>query len=47
MQFQKPSCQKSDIKEVHTLKFRHCPGVVAQMISKYFQYVCHLTQSCK
>ena len=45
--FQKPRCQKSDIKEVHNLKFRHCLGVEAHMTWKYLQYVCHLTQSCK
>jgi hypothetical protein len=37
--FQKPRCQKSDIKRVHNLKFKHC-------VSKYLEYVCHLTQSC-
>jgi len=26
--FKKPTCQKSDIKEVHNLKFRRCVGVV-------------------
>ena len=27
--FQKPRCQKGDIKKVHSLKFRHFIGVVA------------------
>jgi len=45
--FQKPKCQKSDIKEVHNLQFRHCLGVVAHMIWKYLQYVCNLTQRRK
>jgi len=27
--FQKPTCQKSDIKKFHNLKFRKCVGVVA------------------
>ena len=44
--FQKPTCQKSNIKEVHSLKFRHCLCVVAHDL-KYLQYVCHLTHSCK
>jgi len=30
--FQKARCQKSDIKEVHNLKFRHDLSVVAHMI---------------
>ena len=30
--FQKPRCQKSDIKEVHYLKFRHGLRVAAHMI---------------
>ena len=45
--FQKPRWQKSDIKEVHNLKFRHCLDVVGHTTWKYLQYVCHLTQSCK
>jgi hypothetical protein len=45
--FQKPSIQKSDIKEVQNLKYRHSLGVVAYMSLKYLQYICHLTQSCK
>ena len=28
--FQKPRCQKNDIKKVHNLTFRRCIGVVAQ-----------------
>ena len=43
----KTRCQKIDIKEVHNLKFRHCLGVVAHMIWKYLQYICHFTHSCK
>ena len=45
--FEKPKIQKSDIKEVQTLKYGHSPGVVAHMIRKYLKYVCHLTQSSK
>ena len=26
--FQKPRCQKSDIREVHIMKFRHCLDIV-------------------
>jgi len=28
----KTRCQKRDIKEVHKLQFRHCLGVIANMI---------------
>jgi len=45
--FQKPRCQKSYIKGVNILKFRHWMGVVAHMIWKYLQYVCNFTHSCK
>ena len=34
-------------KEVQNLKYKHSLGVVAHMIWKYLEYVCHLTQSCK
>ena len=44
---QKHRCQKSDIQEVHSVKFRHSLGFVAHMIWKCLRYVCHLTQSCK
>jgi hypothetical protein len=43
--FQKPRCQKSEIKEVHNLKFRYCLRVVAHKIWKFLQYACHFTQS--
>jgi len=46
-QFQKPRRQKCDIKGVHNLTCRHCLGLEVHMISKYFEYVCHLTQNCK
>ena len=39
--FQKPRCQKSDTKEVHNMKLRHCLGVVAQTTLKHLQYICH------
>ena len=44
---QKLRCQKCDIKGIHNLKFRHWLGVAAHKISKYLEYVCHLTQSSK
>jgi hypothetical protein len=29
--------EKSDMKEVHNLKYSHCMGVVAYRIGKYFE----------
>ena len=46
MPIKKPRCQRSDIKEVHNLNFRHCLGVLAYGIWKYLEYGCHLTHSC-
>jgi hypothetical protein len=44
--FQKPRCQRSGIKEVHNLNFRHCLGVLPYRTWKCLEYGCNLTHSC-
>jgi len=46
-QLRKTMDEKRNIKEVHNLNYRHCLAVVAHIISKYRDYVCHLMQSYK